>query len=149
MSASNFRDLLHVNNDTVDKPQALADGHYIGIIKGHEFGRSRQKQTPQVSIILSPTEESSDIPETANCKKDGNKIDLSQIEVRKVFYLTPRSIYRLGQFLDAVLGPDSRYFDERLPETRGIRVMFQATHRDNEDGTPSDFNDVGTVVAVS
>jgi hypothetical protein len=143
--SSTFRDLLHVNNDTIDRPQALADGHYIGEIKGHEFGLSRQKQTPYVRITLTPSEATSDVPEGANVKKNGEPIDITKLELRKDFYVTPNAVYRLGDMLNAVLGTDGRFYDERLPETRGVRVMFAVTHRDSDDGTQT-FNDVGTIV---
>ena len=50
--------------------------------------------------------------------------------------------------LTAVLGKQpGRALDERIPETRGVKVMFQVTTRDSEDGTET-YNDIGTVVAA-
>ena len=142
-SASTFRELLSQPTDTVDRPRALAEGHYIGEIRGHEFGRSRQKQTPFVRFVLVPSEETADVAEGANAGTD-----LAKRELRKDFYITPNSLYRLSDMLDATLGQQSgRSFDERIPETRGVRVMFQVTCRDNEDGTET-YNDVGNIVAA-
>jgi hypothetical protein len=140
MSAS-FRELLSMPTDTVERPRPLAAGHYIGIIKGHEYGVSRNKQTPYVRFTLSPTEETADVEPGAN----GNT-DLTKRELRRDFYLTPQALYRLSDFLDAVLGKETgRSFDERIPETRGAQVMFKVTTRDSEDGSET-YNDVGTIV---
>ena len=143
MSTSTFRELLSQPTDTVERPKAFAAGHYLGEIKTHEFGTSRQKQTPYVRFTLVPTEETSDVEAGAN---DG--IDFSKRELRKDFYITPTALYRLSDMLDAVLGKSTgRSFDERIPETRGVRVMFAVTSRDNEDGTET-YNDVGAIVAA-
>lgn len=142
-TASTFRQLLSQPTDAVERPKALAAGHYIGEIKTHEFGQSRQKQTPYVRFVLTPSEETADVMEGANAGTD-----LSRRELRKDFYITPNSLYRLGDMLDAVLGKTSgRSFDERIPETRGARVMFAVTQRESEDGTET-YNDIGTIVAA-
>jgi hypothetical protein len=141
--SSTFRELLSQTTDQVERPRALADGHYIGRIKSHEFGISRQKQTPFVRFVLSPEEATADVDAEANAG-----ITLNTRELRRDFYLLPASLYRLSDFLDAVLGKESgRTFDERIPETRDVRVMFKVTSRDSEDGTDK-YNDVGTVVAA-
>jgi hypothetical protein len=141
MSTSTFRELLSQPTDQVERPKPIADGHYLGEIKSHEFGLSRQKQTPFVRFILTPEEGTGDVDEAANAG-----IDFSRRELRKDFYITPNSLYRLSDMLDAVLGKQQgRSFDERIPETRGAKVMFQVTHRDNEEGTES-YNEVGTIL---
>jgi hypothetical protein len=142
MSASiNFRELLSQPTDVVERPRPLAVGHYIGEIKSHEFGTSKQKQTPFVRFIMVPSEETSDVAEGANAG-----IDLSRKEMRKDFYITPASLYRLSDMLDAVLGKQSGVsFDVRIPETRNARVMFKVTQRQNDDGTET-YNDVDTII---
>jgi len=143
MSASTFRSLLSQATDAVERPRALADGHYTGIIKSTEFGLSRQKQTPYLRVLITPEEETDDVPEDAN-----TGIELQKREVRKDYFITPTALYRLSDMLDAVLGKTAgRSFDERIPELRGARVLFGVTHRDNEAGTET-FNDVSTIIAV-
>lgn len=138
---STFRELLSQPTDTAERPRALADGHYIGTIIGHELGTSARKQTPFVRFNIQVEEATSDVPEGAN---DG--IDLTGRQLPKTLYITPKSIYRLADCLDAVLGKETgRSYDARIPDTRGIRVMLQVGHRDNEDATES-FNEVGTIV---
>ena len=147
MSSSTFRELLSQPTDVVERPKSLAPGHYVGEIRSNEFGLSRQKQTPFCRFILVPTEETADVTEGANAG-----IDFSKRELRKDFYITPDALYRLSDMLDAVLGKQAgRSFDERIPETRGARVMFQVTQREtmDADGTVTAvYNDVGTVVAA-
>ena len=139
----NFRALLSTPTDQVDRPRALAAGHYIGEMKGHEFGLSKQKKTPFVRFILVPTDETTDVDSEAN-----NGIELSRRELRRDFFITPTALYRLSDMLDAVLGQQAgRSFDQRIPETRGVRVMFQVTCRDSEDGTEV-YNDIGTIIAA-
>lgn len=143
MSSSTFRELLSQPTDVVERPRALANGHYMGEIKSHEFGTSRQKQTPYVMFILIPTEETEDVESGANAG-----IDFSKKEMRKTFYITPTALYRLSDMLDAVLGKSTgRSFDERIPETRSARVMFAVTSRQSEDGLET-YNDVGAIVAA-
>lgn len=141
MSASSFRELLSQATDQVERPRAIADGHYIGNISNFEFGQSRQKQTPFLRIFLQPQEETQDVEAGAN-----TGIDLTRKELRKDYYITPDALYRLSDMLDAVLGKETgRSFDERIPDLRNARVMFAVGHRNSEDGTET-FNEIGAVV---
>ena len=146
MTVPEFRELLSLTSETVERPRALAAGHYIGVIRNHEFGVSR-KQTPLVRYFLTPLEEGSDVQPGEN---DG--IDLSKRELRKDFYITHSAMYRLMDMLDAVLGQQrGRPADARIPDTRGVRVMFQVTQRavqDDAGNVTEVFNDVGTIVAA-
>lgn len=141
--AANFRELLSTKTDEVDRPRALAAGHYICAIKNFEFGTSRQKQTPFVRFLLTPVEACSDVDASANAG-----IDLGARELRRDYYLLPHTIWRLSDALDAILGKQiGRSFDERLPDTRGARVMADVAQRESEDGSET-FNDVQTLVAA-
>lgn len=148
MSSLTFRELLSQPTDAVERPKALAVGHYVGEIRSHEFGTSKQKQTPFVRFILVPSEETADVDAGLN-----TGIDFSKRELRKDFYVTPASLYRLTDMLDATLGKTTgRSFDERIPETRGTRVMFKVTQREVLDESTSEvkevYNDVDTIVAA-
>lgn len=139
--SANFRELLSVATDTVDRPRAIADGHYLGRIANYEFGVSRQKQTPYVRFILVPEEETEDVDSDANVG-----LTLNTRELRKDFFITPNALYRLSDCLDAVLGKESgRSFDERIPEMRDARVMFAVGHRQAE-GSDDVYNEIGTIV---
>lgn len=139
--SANFRELLGQATDAVERPRPLADGHYLGYIANHEFGLSRQKQTPYVRFIIVPEEATADVEEGAN-----NGLTLGQRELRKDYFITPAALYRLSDMLDAVLGKETgRSFDERIPETRDARVMIGIGHRSNEDGSET-YNEVMTIV---
>jgi hypothetical protein len=139
--STTFRELLSQPTDAVERPQPLAAGHYYGEIKSHEFGLSRQKQTPFVRFVLVPEEATPDVEAGAN-----NGMDLSRRELRKDFYITPTALYRLSDMLDSVLGKETgRSFDERIPETRGVKVLFAVSQRTNDEGTET-YNDIGNVV---
>ena len=138
-----FRQLLAQNTDEV-RSYILASGHYIGTVKTFEFGVSRTKQTPQVQFLLSVEEACADVDTSLN-----EGLNLSQFELRKTFYITPKALKMLSNALDAILGHEQgRSFDVRLPDTRGARVMFAVTQRDDEQGNPA-FNDVGTILAAA
>ena len=139
--STNFRTILRVTNTTVQRPRALAAGHYLGIIKGHEFNTSSKKGTPFIRMLLTPQEETDDVPAGEN-----HGIDFSKVELRKDFYLTPAALHRLGNALDAILGEDDRYYDERIPDLRDARVLFLVTVRDGEEGSNEKYNDVGAIV---
>jgi hypothetical protein len=141
MSTSTFRELLGQATDAVERPRPIADGHYLGSIASHEFGLSRQKQTPYVRFIINLEQETDDVPTGAN-----GGIDISRREIRKDYFITPTALYRLSDMLNAVLGKETgRTFDERIPETRGARVMLGVGHRDNDDGTET-YNEISTIV---
>ena len=140
----NFRELLSQPTDTVERPKSLPNGHYLGVIIGHEFDRSRNKQTPYVRFAMKVDGPTSDVPDGA-CAG----IDFSRRELRKDYFITPNALYRLSDMLDAVLGKTTgKSFDERIPNTRSQRVIIGVTARLNEDGTDSGFNDVTTIVAA-
>jgi len=143
--SATFRQLLSKTTETAERPRALAIGHYIGEIKTYSFGESSQKKTPFVRFIMVPTEETEDVPEGAN-----EGIDFSKKELRKDLYITPEALYRLTDFLNSVLGEQNgRTFDERIPETRSVRVLIQVGQRENERNPEEKFNEVGTVVAYN
>lgn len=143
----NFRELLSQKADEVERPKPLASGHYIGTIQNAELGVSRNKQTPFVRFNIIPSEETQDVPDGANAG-----IDLSKRQLRKDFFITPTALYRLSDMLAAVLGKQQgRSFDQLIPETRGVRVIFQVTQREAQDaeGNVTEvYNDVGSIIAA-
>ena len=143
----NFRELLSKPTDSFERPRPLAVGHYVAIIRWHEFDVSKQKQTPFVRFLLTTTEETTDVPDGANAGTD-----ITQRELRATYYITPQSLYRLSDMLDAVLGKQvGRSFDQRIPETRGVRVIVEVTQREqkDDDGNVKEiYNEVGTIIAA-
>lgn len=45
--------------------------------------------------------------------------------LRVDYWITPDSLYHLSDMLDRVIGDPERSIEERLPETKGQRVMFK------------------------
>ncbi len=145
MSNVNFRDLLSFNTDEVERPKPLPAGHYLGVIRSHEFAMSKNKGTPFVRFLIVPESPTDDVIDHNN---DLASIDLSRRELRRDYYITPQSRYRLADMLDAVLGKTTgRTADERIPETTGARVIFGVTQRTSEDGQDT-YNDVTSIVAA-
>jgi hypothetical protein len=142
-SQVDFRSLLKLNSTQVERPKLLPDGHYFGRIGAHTFGKSSQKQTPYVRFMLHAEQASDDVDQEA---LEG--IDLSRRELRSDFYLTHAALSRLSDMLDGVIGNPERSIEERIPETRGVYVLFGVGHRSNEAGTQS-FNDVTTIVRAT
>lgn len=139
-----FRDLLKLSAEETPRPRSLPDGHYIGPILGHEFGRSSKKQTGFVRFELRPEEACNDVDQD---QLEG--LNLSDKTQRRDFYITPKALHQLSDMLDATLGKQpGRNHDERIPDTTGVRVMFGVKKRLNDNGEDSGFNEVTTIVAV-
>ncbi len=77
-------------------------------------------------------------------------IDLSRRELRKDHRsILPQTMYRFGDFLDAVLGKQpGKSADERLPDIKGASVLAQVTQRPAYNDPETIYNDVGTIVAA-
>ena len=95
----NYRELLSQPTDSVERPRALPTGHYFGTILGTEFNRSKQKQTAFCRVHLKVNGPAEDVDATAVAG-----IDFSRREQRKDYYITPKSMWRLSDMLNAVLG---------------------------------------------
>ena len=138
----NFRALLGKKPSEVEKPKPLAVGHYIGRILSTEFGQSRNKGTAYMRVKLRAEEETSDIEPGAN----GNS-DISTKEIYRDYWITPNALYQLSEMLDAVLGAADVPFDQRIPDLRDARVMFEVKHRADENSDRV-YVDIGLIVAA-
>src|ERR1700735_317700 len=139
-----LRDLMTQPTDSFERPKALPEGHYLGTILGFEFGKSRNKGTDFIRVAMRIDGLGDDIDEV-----DVKGIDLSRRELRRDFFITPNSMYRLGDFLDAVLGAQpGKNADERLPDIKGTSVLMQVTQRPAENDPETVYNDVNTIVAA-
>lgn len=139
-----LRELMTQPTDTYERPKALPEGHYKCTILGYEFQKSRQKQTDFVRVALKIDGIGDDIDATA---VDG--IDLTRRELRKDYFILLQTMYRFGDFLDAVLGKQpGKNADERLPDIKGASVLAQVTQRPADNDPETIYNDVGTIVAA-
>lgn len=136
------RALLSQATNTVERPPVLPQGHFHGTVLRSEFDKSRQKKTPLIRFYLNPTSAGDDVAE-----EDMEGINLKAIELRYEFYLTPKSMYRLSDFLDALLGEaEGSSFDERIPEVIGAACLIGVRQRLDDDGKAVG-NDITTVTA--
>lgn len=142
----NFNELLQIPADSIKKPPTLPAGTYFGLIKGgaggkdYEFGESKEKKTPFVRYFLSLTEAGQDVDPGQLAE-----VDLTKKVLRKDFYLTPDSMFRLKDFIASTgVSTAGRTLQEIIPEAVGKRVIIVITQRASQDGTDL-FNDVGDV----
>lgn len=144
--AVDFRELLNVPVDEIERPKSVPRCHLLGRIPnpGYEYGTTRGNGTPFVRIKLI------DVAPGPDCTPDMIEgINLAEREFRVDMWATPKALNRLDRMLDAILGPNTnkRTCYERLPDINDMPVMFGVSPRTNEDGTDSGYNDVTTVAA--
>jgi len=139
MATVNVRELLSRPSNTVERPPVLPAGHFEGSVLRFEFGKSGQKKTPQVTFFFSVSGATSDVDE-----EDVAGINFQRVELRQVFYLTDKALYRLVDFLDAVQGESTENIDDRINELPGTAVIIGVRQRLNDDGEATG-NDVTTV----
>lgn len=139
----NLRAMLQRPIDDAPRPVTLPQAFYIGTIKGHSFGASRNANTPYVRFEL--------IPEglADGYDADLTGIDLSEQSLRKDYYITKKALYRLTDMLKAVLPEiqDGVNYDEILPSTSGLRVQFEVIERESPT-TGETFNEVNSITAA-
>ena len=137
-----FKSLLSKPADHVKAPQPLPAGTYHGMIKSFEFKESKEKKTPyvQFSLVLNSAGEDID-------PSDLTDVDLSKKSLRKDFYLTDDSAYRLKEFTDSCNIPaKGRSLGELIQDCVGQAVLVEVTQRLNpKDPTAPAFNDVNTL----
>ena len=153
MPSVNFRELLSVPTDTVERPKAFPECWLNAKITNHEFGQSPRRKTPYVRFFFSPQSIAADPKDPAGSvsvtEDDLEGIDFTKRELRKDFFITVDARWRLADFLDAVMGKETgRTFNERIPETRGGDVILHVTQRLADDNSETIYNDVQEVLAA-
>lgn len=142
--AVDFSKLLGKPLDSVERPKPLPAGTYYGSIKNFEPVEIGQNKTPAIRFNLSLASPGEDID-----PNDLQGIDLSKRTMRKEYYLTPESEYRLKEFI-ASLGIQTagRSFEETLPETLNQQVMIAVIQKSSQNGEEI-FNNVDSVKAAA
>lgn len=141
MTTVNVRELLSRPSNTVERPPILPAGHYEGTVTRFEFGKSGQKKTNQITFFYSVSGATDDVDPS-----EVEGINFARVELRQVFYLTDKALYRLVDHLDAIMGQSGDNIDDRINETPGTSVIICVRQRLNDDGEPTS-NDVTTVTA--
>jgi len=141
--AVDFKALLAKPTDSIEKPKALPGGTYTGSVGKFEFGESKEKKTPYVRFALSLASAGEDVDQDLL-----TGIDLSKKSLRKDFYLTPDSEYRVLEFAQS-LGHDTagKSLGEAIALCQGGTVLIEVTQRSSTDGQEI-YNDVGKVVGA-
>lgn len=146
--AVNFKDLLGKNMDKVERPKSFPGGTYRGNLGKFTVGESAKKRTPFVSfpIVLSGPGDDVDLEELS---VRGLQDQFGKKTVKKEFYLTPDSEYRLKEFLESLGVPiQGRSYGEALPESAGLEVLVELTEEPLQEGEGF-RNQVGNVTGVS
>ena len=136
-----FSQLLRKPAGEAKRPKALPIGDYQGMIRSHEVGDQNRNRTPYVRFGLVLTE----WPDTIG-PDDRVDIDLGRRTLRKDFYLTEESMWRLDRFIKSCgIDPQSRTYEEILPQLIGQPVVVQVQHFLNQQ-TNEIGNSVGEIV---
>lgn len=142
MVAPNFSGLLQKPADEIKKPVALPAGTYFGITKSREYGESKEKKTPFVRYTVGvngPGEDTKEVVAELG-------IDVTKKSLRKDFYITTDSEYRIIEFAKSCQVPTAgRSLGEVIEDTLNQQVMMTVKQRiDGEDI----YNDIDKIVGL-
>lgn len=144
------------------KPPRLPPADFPGVIKSFEWGDANKNKTPYVRLMLGFTAFPESLPESweefdnetqKSLTVTREDIDLSKRTMRKDFYMTDDSRYRMDEFLRAmninVGTPDApRSYAETLPELIGQGVLVEIQHQLNQQ-TNETFVQVGKLALLT
>ena len=125
-STVDFRALLKMNSQQVDHPKSAPTCWLLGTIGAMAHEVTKGNQTNLFSFELLDLEPH---PETEEGLLEKVNLKALRAPYRKGltadYWVTPDALYHLSDMLDRVIGDPERSIEERLPETKGLRVMFK------------------------
>lgn len=126
-----FKALLGVQVQSVERPKNFPVGHYQSVIAASEFGESSQKQTPYVRFQIKLLGPGEDVDEELFEEAGGMEALRDRKTLPLTFYLTKDAMYRLREFLEDGLGLScsGRNFDEVIPESMNVSLSVHVSHR--------------------
>lgn len=127
--------------DDAKRPVPLPAGMYTGNIAKFSFDVSREKKTPFCRFMVNITAADQSVDATL---LDG--IDLSKKQLRKDFYLTPDSEYRLADFLHSCgIQTAGQSWGATIPNCVNAQVQITVIQKQNPNDPAEFFNEVGDI----
>lgn len=144
---ADFQKLLSQRVDDAKPPPVFPAGHYFGVIRSQEYGKSAKKQTPFCRYMLQLTGPSDDVSADMLVDDEGAPLDVTKRQFRADFYLTQDSLFRLANFLKSInISTEGRGFDETIPEAIGAQIIAELSVETTESGNP--INNVKDVAGI-
>lgn len=147
----NFRELLKLNSRTVERPKSAPECWLLGTIGAMSHEVTKGTQTNLFTFELLDIE-----PHPDNEEGLLENVNLKAIRspFRKTltadYWITPDALHHLTNFLDRVVGDPDRSIEERIPETKNLRVMFKVRPVMDQTGNDSGQNSVdGRTLALA
>lgn len=144
------------------KPPTMPPETYPGVIKSFAWGDDNKNKTPYVRLMLGFTGWPESMPESWDEFDDEKQksfvverkdIDLATRQMRRDFYMTDDSKYRMDDFLKSMginVGTEDapRTYEETLPELIGAGVLIEVQQQLNP-GTNKTYTQVGKLAPLA
>jgi len=134
--AANFMEILNVPFDSVKPPMPLPMGTYTCIVDGQpDYREMGAEQNTGAIFKLKPIQAGPDVVEAELIEALDGKA-LSDFTIQTTFWITPKAMFRLTEFLSNALGIEGkgRQVPEMIPDAAGRTVNVMVTHRPAKDG---------------
>lgn len=139
MSAPDFKKLLSLPANTIEKPKPVPQGLYRAMLDGFQATKVGQKQTSAVNQGFRLLAIHADV-EPEDIEAYGGEAKLLGRKMSNNFFLTEDSMWRLTEFLKEKVGQDTddgRSIGEHLQEAQNREVIIEVKHRiDDRTGDP-------------
>lgn len=127
--------------DDAKRPVPLPAGIYHGNIAKFSFDVSKEKKTPFCRFMVNTTSADKSIDPSLLAD-----IDLSKKQLRKDFYLTPDSEYRLADFLHSCgISTAGQSWGASIPNCVNAQVIITVIQKQNQNDPSEFFNEIGDI----
>jgi hypothetical protein len=144
---ANLQKLLDMPSNQIDRaPKALPTGWYIATVVGQpREGESTVQKTPfrefEMRIVDTYKDVDDDAMEEFLTLLDGSTRTLNEVTIANTYYLTPKALGRLAQFLDHLEGlkpgdtaKETASTSQRISETNGKTCLIHIRHEPWQSG---------------
>ena len=142
-STPNFRELLKLNSTAVSRPQSAPSCWLLGTVGNMEHEVTKGKGT---NVFIFEMLDLEPHPDTEPGLLDNVNLKNLRSPYKKSlvanFWITPDALYHLTDFLDNCVGEPERSIEERLPEAKGLRVMFKINPVLDSEGKDTGQNEI-------